>query len=337
MIVHVQPGPSPSASSQEPAGELGSGSTSSLTGGAHRFMFNLVPRRSNRFGSGLPTVAPSSRRYRPPGVESRLSVQTMEGDEGSGCVRQELARLAEAMRAASGYHPDPHVPPVVLALPFEGSWLAVNTPARRVPSHGTHFLGQTFAIDFAAVDTRRRTAPVWDWRTMLATEPATRFFAFGRPILSPIDGHVVTVHDGEPDHRARRSPLLILFYLANQGSRLRRGLGAVAGNHVILGLEPEGPYVMLAHLRAGSLLVQPGDRVVVGQPIAACGNTGNSTQPHVHVQVAHSADLLAARGLPMAFRNYLAWSKGAKDPRRVTEGIPAHRERVQPLRNAGHS
>jgi hypothetical protein len=73
-------------------------------------------------------------------------------------MREELTRLAEAMRAAATYRPDPDQAPVVLALPFEGSWLAVNTPARRVPSHGTHFLGQTFAIDFIAADAHRHTA-----------------------------------------------------------------------------------------------------------------------------------------------------------------------------------
>jgi hypothetical protein len=43
-----------------------------------------------------------------------------------------------------------------------------------------------------------------------------------------------------------------------------------------------------------------------------------------------SLDLLAARGLPMTFRNYLARPKRA-EPRRVTEGIPARSERVEPL------
>lgn len=246
-------------------------------------------------------------------------------------MREELTRMVEAMRAAAAYRPDPHQPPVVLALPFEGSWLAVNTPARRVPSHGTHFLGQTFAIDFAAADARRRTAAVHDWRTLLATEPASRFFAFGRPILSPVDGHIVAVHDGEPDQRARRSPLRVLTYLLTQGSRLRRGLGAVTGNHVVLALHDGGPYVVLAHLRAGSLLVRPGDRVTAGQQVATCGNSGNSTQPHLHIQVMDSPDLLAARGLPMAFRSYLAWPRGAKEPRRVDAGVPGHRERVAPV------
>lgn len=186
-------------------------------------------------------------------------------------MREDLARMVEAMRAAAAYRPDPH------------------------------------------------------------QAPASRFLAFGRPILSPIDGHVVAVHDGEPDHRARRSPLRVLAYLLTQGSRLRRGLAAVTGNHLVLAPEAGGPFVALAHLQAGSLLVRPGDRVTVGQKVAACGNSGNSTQPHVHVQVMDSPDLLAARGLPMAFRSYLAWPRGARQPRRVDAGVPGHRERVEPL------
>ena len=240
-------------------------------------------------------------------------------------------RLAQSIRAAAGYQPDLDQEPVVLTLPFEGSWLALNTPARRIPSHGTHFLGQTFAIDFVAVDARRRTSAVRDWRTLLATEPATRFFGFNRAILSPVDGHVVAAHDGEPDHAARRAPLPLLGYMFTQGLRLRRGLAAVTGNHLVLALDAGGPYAALAHLRNGSLLVRPGDQVAIGQPVAVCGNSGNSTQPHVHIQVMDSAELHEARGLPMAFRDYRAWPKGARDPNHVIEGVPNQRERVEPL------
>lgn len=247
-----------------------------------------------------------------------------------GKQRAELAKLAEAIRTAATYRPDPDRPPVVLSLPFVGSWLAVNTPARRVPSHGTHFLGQTFAIDFAAVDAQRRTATVRDWRTVLAAEPVERFLGFGRSILAPADGRVVAVHDGEADHPARRSPLTLMAYVVTQGSRLRRGLGAVAGNYVILALGEEGPFVLLAHLREGSPRVAPGDQVSTGQPIATCGNSGNSTQPHVHIQAMNSLDLLAARGLPIAFRDYVAWPRGGNRPQHVSQGIPRHRERVEP-------
>jgi len=241
--------------------------------------------------------------------------------------RLERAALVEALRAASAYRPDLDRPPVVLSLPFTGSWLALNTPARRVPSHGTHFLGQTFAIDFVAVDATRRTATVRDWRTVLAVEPADRFLGFGQPILAPADGRVVAVHDGEPDHVARRSPLTLLAYVVTQGPRLRSGLNAIVGNHVILALNEDGPFVVLAHLREGSLQVDTGDEVNRRQPIATCGNSGNSTQPHVHVQVMDSTDQLAARGLPMAFRDYVAWPRGGTE-RHVSQGIPGHRERV---------
>ena len=132
--------------------------------------------------------------------------------------RAELAALAEAPRSAAAYHPDPDRPPVVLSLPFAGSWLAANTPARRVPSHGTHFLDRA-AIDFVAVDAERHTATVRDWRTFLTVEPVDRFLGFGEPILAPADGRVAAVHNGEADHPARRSPLTVLPYALTQGSR----------------------------------------------------------------------------------------------------------------------
>jgi len=49
------------------------------------------------------------------------------------------------------------------------------------------------------------------------------------------------------------------------------------------------------------VLVRPGDAVESGNRIGSCGNSGNSTQPHVHVQVTDSLDWPRSRGLPMAF------------------------------------
>jgi murein DD-endopeptidase MepM/ murein hydrolase activator NlpD len=179
------------------------------------------------------------------------------------------------------------------------------------------------------LDARRRTARVRDWRTLLAVEPPGRFLGFGAPILAPADGRVITVHDGEEDHAARRSPLTLIPYALTQGPRLRRGLGTVVGNHVIMSLGESGPFVGLAHLRRGSLRVRSGDRVDIGQPIADCGNSGNSTQPHLHVQVMDSPDLVRSRGLPMAFRDYSAWPHGADGSQPIREGIPGYRELVE--------
>jgi hypothetical protein len=186
---------------------------------------------------------------------------------------------------------------IEVSLPFAGPWLARNSPARRVPSHGSDLFGERFAIDFVGVDRRHRTADRRDWRTFLATEPAERFFAFGQPILAPADGIVVEVHDGEIDHLGRRSQLALVPYALGQSARLRQGVGAIAGNYLIIALRDSHAFVALAHLRAGSLRVAAGEEVTAGQQVAACGNSGNSTQPHVHMQVMDSADLSVARGV----------------------------------------
>ncbi|MCR2825804.1 M23 family metallopeptidase [Microbacterium sp. zg.Y909] len=221
--------------------------------------------------------------------------------------------------------------PVLLALPFEGRWLVQNSPARRVPSHGVDVLGQRYAIDFTGVDERGRTAAEWGWGTILSTEPPERFVGFGRSILAPVDGVVVTVHDGEPDHEARRSQLALLAYVAGQAARLREGPAAVAGNHVIVRDRVSQAFVALVHLQAGSLRVRPGDEVAMGEQLARCGNSGNSTQPHVHVQAMDSGDLRVARGLPIAFAWYRQWDPRGGGIRDVVAGLPEESAIVAPV------
>lgn len=220
---------------------------------------------------------------------------------------------------------------IQIALPFAGPWLARNSPARRVPSHGTDLLGGRYAIDFIGVAEHRRTAHRRDWRTFLGTEPPERFFSFGRPILAPCDGIVADAHDGEIDHEARRSQLALVPYALGQLARLRQGVGAIAGNYVIIRLHDSSAFVALAHLRAGSLRVAVGDDVTTGQRIADCGNSGNSTQPHVHLQVMDSADLSIARGVPVAFLNFREQPRGARGFRLRQSGVPSEDAVVEPL------
>jgi hypothetical protein len=201
---------------------------------------------------------------------------------------------------ASPTGPDLSPPPVVLSLPFHGRWLVENSPSRRIPSHGTHLLATTYAIDFVPVDARGRSAPR-SWRSILSTERPGGFVGFGRAVLAPAAGTIVVVHDGEDDHVARRSPLALIGYALTQARRVRGGTGAIAGNHVVLGLAG-GIHVLIAHLRRGSITVSAGEHVVVGAAIGACGNSGNSTEPHVHLQAMDGADAASARGLPISFR-----------------------------------
>ena len=219
--------------------------------------------------------------------------------------------------------------PVLLQLPFHGTWIVQNSPAQRVPSHGTRAFGASHAIDFVAVRDGR-TAPVRDWRTLFSVEPVERFFAFDQPVMAPAGGRVVSVHDGEPDHEARRSQLALIPYALTQASRARQGAPGLAGNHVVLDLADGGPYLVVAHLRRGTVAVRPGELVAAGQPLGRCGNSGNSTQPHVHLQVMDDVDPSVAVGVPIVFRDYRVRRRhGAV--KLVGTGVPDNGDIVEPV------
>lgn len=73
----------------------------------------------------------------------------------------------------------------------------------------------------------------------------------------------------------------------------------MAGNHVMI--DTGAAVVALCHVQRGSVVVKPGDHVDTGVPFARCGNSGNSMQPHVHVQAMNSADPKNAKAIPIAF------------------------------------
>ena len=191
-------------------------------------------------------------------------------------------------------------------------------------------MATTYAIDLVPVDPRGRSAPQRDWRTLLATEPPERFLGFGVPVLAPASGTVVHVHEGEPDHPARRSQLALVPYLLGQAGRLRRGVDALAGNHVVLELATGRGYVALVHLQRGSIRVGEGELVRPGQRLAACGNSGNSTQPHVHLQVMDGADPMTAAGVPMALTQFREYHRGTS--RIVESGLPAEGSIIEQMR-----
>ena len=217
---------------------------------------------------------------------------------------------------------------VVLGLPLAGRCLVQNSPGRRVPSHGTDVMASTYAIDLVPVDAQGRRAAKRDWRTLLATEPPERFVGFGAPVLAPLGGTVVNVHDGEPDHHARRSQLSLVPYMLGQAGRLRRGAAGLAGNHVVLELAQGRGYLALAHLQCGSICVARGDLVRSGQRLGACGNSGNSTEPHVHVQVMDRPDPMVAAGVPLAFTRFREHHHGTEHV--VEAGLPAEGSIIEP-------
>lgn len=190
------------------------------------------------------------------------------------------------------------LPTVDLAYPFNGRWLTQNSPANRVPSHRTTLMATTFAIDFVPINEAGRTAPL-TFGSLVRPEPSERFPGFGRPILAPVQGVVVGVHHTAPDHQAFRG-LPSVGYALTQRRRAAAGWVALAGNHVMIETAG-GPVVAVCHLQRGSVQAQLGQSVRVGETLARCGNSGNSTEPHVHLQAIDRVDVLDASAVPITF------------------------------------
>lgn len=191
--------------------------------------------------------------------------------------------------------------PVDLDYPFTSRWLVQNSPADRVPSHGTTLFATSYAIDFVPVGDAGRTAPV-TFGTLLRPEPPERFPGFGRPVLAPIEGIVLAAHDREPDHPAYRG-LPSIRYTLTQRRRAAAGWVALAGNHVLI--DSGGVVVALCHLQQGSVEIRAGRRVQVGDLLGRCGNSGNSTEPHLHVQAIDTPDVERANAVQVTFRGSL--------------------------------
>ncbi|MBB1255843.1 M23 family metallopeptidase [Streptomyces sp. OF3] len=206
-----------------------------------------------------------------------------------------LAGLVLQRTRAGAQRPTGREPVVAVRAPFEGTWRAVNSPADKVPSHGVHSLAQTYAIDVTYEPgdrPGRRFDAVWP----LARRPES-FPTFGRPMLAPAEGVVVAAHDGQRDHLTRMSSLGVAYLVLEGFVRAMGRPRHMLGNHVVLDLG-DGVYALLAHLRRGSLRVAAGDRVGAGQVLAECGNSGNSSDPHLHFQLMDGADAGTARGVP---------------------------------------
>lgn len=151
----------------------------------------------------------------------------------------------------------------------------------------------------------------------------TDYYGYGAPVLAAAAGTVIEAVDGireNPSDMRQPSESQEAYgerLSALQTSRLAGGADALAGNHVLID-HGDGEYSLYAHLKTGSVLVRPGEKVATGQPIGALGSSGNSTSPHLHFQVCDAPAVLDCAGVPMKFENVeLPW---ADYPRPIQSG-----------------
>jgi len=175
---------------------------------------------------------------------------------------------------------DRHVPETELAAPFDGEWETVNGGVTKDTSHSWGLVSQRYAYDFVVTENGSTHEGDGD--------DLRDYYAFGEPIRAPADGTVVKTLDKLRD------------YPNPGGGRTEWRTWQITGNYVVIE-HADGEYSMLAHLQEGSVAVESGDEIARGDVVGRCGNSGNSSEPHLHYQLMDRANFWTAAGLAPRF------------------------------------
>ncbi|MEQ1833128.1 MAG: M23 family metallopeptidase [Candidatus Eisenbacteria bacterium] len=191
-----------------------------------------------------------------------------------------------------------YAPKARFTLPFRGEWLVFWGGRTLGENQHAAVRSQRFAYDIVMVK---------DGKTHPADAKAiTDYYCYGQPILAPADGMVVTATDSLPDQAIGESDPL-----------------HAAGNHVVID-HGNSEYSLLAHLQPHSLRVKPGQKVKRGDVLGLAGNSGNTSEPHLHVHLMNKPSMDDADGLPMPFDGYVL------DGKVVEHGEPKRFQLVSP-------
>jgi hypothetical protein len=175
--------------------------------------------------------------------------------------------------------------------PFTGDrWLAANGPSntsihRRavIVLDGRPRVPERYAIDWIKLGDDGNSYSGDQYKN-------SSYHAYDVPILAVADGKIITVKDGLPENVPQKSKPVGIQTLVT-----------MPGNHVIEDVGG-GLYVGYAHLIPGTIAVKAGEHVHRGQVLGRLGNSGNSTEPHLHLQVCNAPSFLICEGVPMEFQ-----------------------------------
>ena len=186
-----------------------------------------------------------------------------------------------------------------LRLPFDGTWHVVWGGHTIEQNYHAASPGQRFAYDLLRM---------LDGKTHRGQGTALDdYYCWNQAILAPAEATVIEAIDGLPDQAIGTT-----------------NAQAPAGNHVMLDLG-QGEYALLAHLRQGSVAVKPGQAVASGEPLGRCGNSGNTSEPHLHFHLQDAPRFGDGEGLPVFFNHYRA------DGKPVARGEPAQGQDIAPM------
>jgi len=193
-------------------------------------------------------------------------------------------------------------------FPLRGTWYIGASGTFH--SHHRWAAMEEFALDILQFRERSKS-----YKTTGAT--SQDFFAFGQDVISVADGTIVEAVDKytDDDSKLKKENENYDQYdqriQSEQMQALSQDPNGVAGNYIVI-KHNDSEYSMYAHLKSGSVKIKKGDVVKRGQVIASVGNTGSSTEPHLHFQLQDGSDPLRSRALPVRFRNAVVEMLGFK-------------------------
>jgi hypothetical protein len=169
--------------------------------------------------------------------------------------------------------------PVRLTFPLrDGRYYVAHGGNSSLLNHHNPSPSQKYALDIVALNAAGTR--------VLGIYPSdvNKYVIFGKDIYSPCNRTILEAVDGLPD------------LVPPEADREN-----LAGNHVVVACE--GVNALLAHMQNGSVAVQAGDSVTTDQVVGRVGNTGNTTEPHLHIHAVrgNTENVLEGEGVPMLF------------------------------------
>ena len=173
-------------------------------------------------------------------------------------------------------------------LPFEGKWTALNGGTSKELSHSWGLVSQRYAYDFVIMDDAGKSF-AGDNKNLES------YFCYGKNILAPANGTVVKVSSKHKDSRVT-------------GTKVYCDTWDIRGNFIVI-QHAKKEFSVCAHLISNSITVRVGDKVKQGQIIGKCGNSGNTSEPHLHFQLQSGKSFFTSAGLPISFVDINAGEK----------------------------
>lgn len=167
-----------------------------------------------------------------------------------------------------------------IAFPLKHGFIAHGGSSVALNYHHADPTAQQYALDIGALN-------AWGFRAAgFFPDKLERYAVYGDTIFSPCNGRIKEMKDGLDNMPPGNTDTANL-----------------AGNYIII--DHDTSLIMLAHLLKGSLMIAAGDSVVTGQPIARVGNSGHTTEPHLHMHAIagdQPSAILNGNGIPIRFR-----------------------------------